>query len=134
MAFKLTKQEESQRTEFLERVTAAVNELTTAREEAKEAINEAVAKLNETIGKYNNLREEVEAFRDEVVARLQEEYDNKSEKWQESERAASALNLISEWESLDVEELNEQDELELDDTEPDLASSLETLPSDASEN
>lgn len=133
MAFKLTQAENTQRQKLVEETTVATNVIIVAREAAQAKINAAIAEVNVVIDAYNEVRGRVEAFRDDITSRLQAEYDEKSEKWQESERASSVQSLITEWENLDTNELDEQGELELSDAEPGLADDLEQLPTDATE-
>lgn len=47
------------------------------------------------------MQSDFETIRDE----LQEEFDNKSERWQEGEKGEAAQNELSEMESVDIESL-----------------------------
>lgn len=55
---------------------------------------------------------EAESFRDEVASRLREEWDEKSERWQESDRGQEVGDFIDSWESADFssfeDDLNEE--------------------------
>lgn len=59
---------------------------------------------------YNALAVEINAFLVEVTERFQSEYDDKSEKWQDSEIGDNASSLIDEWSNLTLEEDLENNE------------------------
>lgn len=65
----------------------------------------------EIINIYNEALNAAREFVEETKNRLQEEFDAKSESWQESERGNSATDMIAEWENLDL-----GDDVDLSDT------------------
>lgn len=60
-----------------------------------------VKKLKAMIGRLQEMQSEFETIKDEV----QEAYDAKSEKWQESEKGEKAQDELSEFENIDIESL-----------------------------
>ena len=101
MAFKLTKKEHDTLSEFARTVRAKADT------------------VREALDDYNRTLDDVENFRQEIHDRLQGEYDDKSEKWQEGEKAQAASDMISQWDKA-IEQL--------DDLELDHADTLEGLP------
>ena len=73
--------------------------------------------------------DEIEEFASEVHGRLEDVYDNKSEKWQESERGQALEEAKAEWEEVAGVALWEgfEDEPDLEDPEtPELSEALPT--------
>jgi hypothetical protein len=85
MAFKLTKAERTELADLLGKVVDA-----------------AVA--------LNAARTDFEAFREGVHARLESEFDERSEGWQESERGEAAETFRDEWEREICDEADEAPE------------------------
>lgn len=93
MAFKLTKKLREEIDACVtasetarEALVAAVEKFNDALAEAKTAVEEAQSKYNEEL---QQTRDALEGIADD----MQSEYDDKSEKWQEGDRASS----VSEW-------------------------------------
>lgn len=126
MAFKLSKAESGTKDDWAAKLRKAHQRMT----EQAETAHDAVSDLNEAINEYNSLLGEVEAFRDERVQVWRDEYDDKSEKWQEGEKAEAASTLMEEWEGLD---LSEVEPVEVPSAAPDVshADDLDALPSEA---
>lgn len=80
------------------------------RDEHVEALSTAEKIFFDAANAYNKILTEADAFIGEVRDRLQSEFDDKSEKWQELDAGVSAQEMIKEWDDLtfnDVElELN----------------------------
>lgn len=130
MAFKLTAAEETLRKTHQQSLADAHQTLMEAHTLANGTVNQAVGDLNLAIQKYNEILEKAETFRETVETRLQEEFDGKSDKWQEGDEAGAAQDMIDKWgeESEDVEEV-EGIELSLD--EPEDYAQYDDLPTEA---
>ena len=130
MAFKLTTQEEKERSEHQKKLADAHTALMDAHMTANRLISEATGDFNLAIQKYNEVLEDAEKFRETVESRLQSEFDDKSDKWKEGDDAGGAQEMIDKWgeESEELEEV-ESPELSLD--EPDDYAQYEDLPSEA---
>lgn len=102
MAFKLTKQETAEQANLVEE------------------LREAFSKAQDEIRSYNELVEKARNYTETVAARMREEFDGKSETWQEGDRGQEAEGLINEWEGVDLREVDEP--------EGDHADTLEGLP------
>ncbi len=65
---------------------------------------------------YNSTVNEAKGFADDIASVNQEIYDERSEKWQESEKGEAAKEWIDEWESAELEEFEDPfaDEEELE--------------------
>lgn len=126
MAFKLSKAESNTKNELATNLRKAHQEMT----ERAQVAHEAVSDLNDAIHYYNSVLSDVEAFRDERVQVWRDGYDDKSEKWQEGEKAEAASTLMEEWEGLD---LSEVETVEVPSAAPDVshADDLDALPSEA---
>lgn len=131
MAFKLSKSEEKQRQDFIETLRTKQEGLQAKQEEfQKETDPEAKEKARQQItvilAEILVAIEETETFRDEIATRLRDEYDEKSEKWQESDKASEVDSMISDWENASFEEpeLENPETMELED----YAGMLEELP------
>jgi hypothetical protein len=100
MAFKVTKDEKAA-------IDAAVDAALRAKEAFEAEVDRVNAKLDELrdelagkVSAYNEAVESVSAVAQELVDRLRGEYDDKSEKWQESERAEAVSSWIDDLENL----------------------------------
>lgn len=133
MAFKLDKQESLRRAGLVASLQEAWGKI----EDAVDVYNDAVAELKgpvaEAIEAYNEIATEAAGFAEDVATRAEGEFDDKSEKWQESERGQAAGGWRDEWQSLDLATIEPEfpDDLAIDD--PGHADALEGLPDEASE-
>jgi hypothetical protein len=131
VAFKLSKQETADREGHVERLEKVWGELT----EAVNAYNTGVAKLREPVDKavadYNEALGEAKAFAEQVASRLEGEYDDKSEKWQEGEAGEAAAEFRDAWQSVDLEDLANEWPEDLAIEDPDHAPELSELPTEA---
>jgi len=120
MAFKFTKTELSTLDNLINNLRIA-EEAFTAAQEKNENLIERAAELIVVVN-------EAEEFRSDIVERLQNEFDDKSETWQESDKGDEVTDFISEWDSVsfDEPELTDLANLELDD----YADNLEGLPTE----
>lgn len=132
MAFKLSKQDAERRAKEVADLNELKDKVNAAVETYNEKVTELKAAVQEAVDEYNGALAEARGFVEDVASQAQSEYDDKSERWQESEKGMSVAEWISEWESAELEdiELTFPDDLALDDIEhPDV---IENLPEEAS--
>lgn len=115
MAFKLTDAETKTQAEHVKTL-----------QEKWEALDQARAGFNELIQDLGSAMDDAEAFREEVASRLRDEFDAKSEKWQEGEKANEIGGWIEEWENVDLSLVLEEPEID----KPEGIESLEGLSSE----
>ena len=105
MAFKLNKGEE----ERLDQLKKAMDEKYAAIETILNDYNEQTNKLQEDIqeeiGNYNNSLAELRSFAEDVAAERRNEYEEKSESWQDGDNGQAADEWISTWENADLEDV-----------------------------
>jgi len=97
MAFKLTKEQ-----------TAARDALAGRLEEAREKLDSAVVTaargvLQEEIDAYNGLLSEVKSFADDVAQDWENDFEEKSERWQDGDTGQAVRELIEAWQNVDFE-------------------------------
>jgi len=121
MAFQLSKIEHREKENLITSLR------TTA--EAFEAAQESGEGIPERLAEFLVELSDAESFRDEIASRWRDEYDDKSEKWQEGDKGEAVNNLIEDWESADFTEpdLSDPATLELED----YAQILEDLSTEA---
>lgn len=113
MAFKLTKKEISDREELV----SILNEKCDAFEQVQaDAVlgNATADDLSTALAAVVVAVSNAETFRDEVATRFRDEYNEKSEKWVESDKGNEVDGFISEWESVSFDEPNLDEPLELE--------------------
>lgn len=103
MAFKLTKQEQQTQKELADAARQEHSDFETAVEEYNEAIEAKADAVREAFEKYQTSCEALKAFADDIANERRTEYDEKSEKWQESERASNVEEWISSFENFDTD-------------------------------
>ena len=131
MAFKLTKAEVAERNDIVRRLEERAGRLRSAIDVANNLIEEAAVAVNAEIEAYNEILAEGRQFASTVAQAAQGEISEKSEKWQEGRRGEVATAWASEWEDVD---LSEVDLVSLDPIEePDHAAILAELPNSADE-
>jgi len=73
-------------------------------------VDDLTVQLNTAISEYNDKLAEAREWRDEIVADMETFWENRSEKWQESEAGSNYSNWMSQYQELDLDELQEADE------------------------
>ncbi len=111
---KLNKTELKQREDILTRLQQAKDRL----EEGVNAFNENMQRFQDElmgdVDAYNNILCEAKEFAESIGSRIDEEVADKSEKWQESDKAVAIEEMKNNWEGLDLEELDVEFPNELD--------------------
>jgi uncharacterized coiled-coil DUF342 family protein len=131
MAFKLTAAELAQKNDYFAKLTAKADELLAARDVLNAKAQEIVEEYNNLVQEYNQLVGEANSFRSGIAERWQGEYDDKSEKWQESDDAGAAQELIDAWEGFEIEVIGETAVPELETEQPNDLDSFEELAEEA---
>lgn len=85
----------------------------------QELIDEFNSEISQIVQSYNDVASEANAFVEEVKNAQQEYYDERSEKWQESDRGSEYQDWMNEWD-IEIEEV-EVEEAHFDEIdEPDI--------------
>lgn len=87
----------------------------------------ALADLNREVTSYNEVLNELQSFAEGIAAQIEEAYDSKSEKWQESEKGQALSEFKDAWDAFVPEEVAEfeVEDVELDADHPE---EFEQLP------
>lgn len=100
---KLSKAEIDQRDDHVSALKKAKEEI----DDLAEGINESIDDLNEKIAEYNQLLGAAGTFTKEIAQQQSDYIDDKSERWQESDRGQEYSSWKDEWEDYDHEEIND---------------------------
>lgn len=118
MPIKITKADEKEWGKLTGAMVLLDVELDAAITAYNEAVKEAYEKLNGAVTAYNEAQTEVREWIEQQVSDWQEDFAERSEKWQEGEKGQAAQSFIEAWEShaneLEEVEVDEPDELEID--------------------
>jgi chromosome segregation ATPase len=127
---KLTKEQLGRITDIAEKLRGAHSDLKNEIEDINGEIRALNERLDIAYGNYNQTVADAQSVRDEIASDLQNEFDEKSEKAQESEKGQAMQDAISEWESVEIDEAeyNTLDELEELPDECDPADNIENAP------
>ena len=118
MQFKLTNAEIAERDKLKEWLVDAREELKSVISLANKAIHDAASSVATAADEYNGLLANASEFRDEIVSRMRDAFDEKSDKWQESDKGQEIDTLITSIEDIDLSDIDiiEPDDIE----EPDM--------------
>lgn len=134
MAFKLNKQEDARKSELEQELEQLVGSATDGLEELREKIGELVEEFNEKyVTPLGDKMDEARGFVEDIQNERQEEFDDKSERWQEGERGEAAQSWLQQWEQ-GASELDTPEPLEaptIDWDVPDASGILTELPFEA---
>lgn len=103
MAFKLTKEEMKQYDTLLGELRAQWELVDAAVQGYNGAIEAAKVDVETVVAAYNELIVQAQDFADQVTVRLEDEYDEKSVKWQESDPGQAASSMKDDWQSLQMD-------------------------------
>jgi len=103
MAFKLTKEQTTARDALAGRLEEAREKLDSAVVDFNDTITAARGVLQEEIDAYNGLLSEAKTFADEVAQEWENEFEEKSERWQEGDTGQAVRELIEAWQNVDFE-------------------------------
>ncbi len=128
MAFKLSKSEAAERALLVDQLTEAKTEMTEAIEAFNAKMEQEWQEVREKIDEYNEKLSEAAEFRDNIVQAKQDEWDGRSEKWQDGERGSAAGDWIREWETANFDELDIANPEPIDVPDTDADEDLGSLP------
>lgn len=83
-----------------------------------------------TVAEFNDLVAEVEVFRTKISERLDGEFDDKSDKWKETDAGSSAFEMVEKWQE-EVQTIENCEGVEIDLEIPEIAEALGELPEDS---
>lgn len=131
MAFKLSKSEDAGLSRIQADLAAAREDLDQKVEDVNDALQTAIDALNDALAGYNEKLEEARSVVADIVSAAEEDFSDKSERWQEGERGEAVRAWIDEIEQvmLDDIEAPEMEPIVLD--AEDHADLLEQLPREA---
>ena len=124
----LTRDDKDARDELVKRFTIAKTELSAVITEANSIIEQHRASIEAAQQKYNDVLGEAEVLRDEIREAIEDYIADRSEKWQEGERAEAYAAWRDAFDSLDTSELDIDLPGEIEDPEPDHCETLEQWP------
>lgn len=129
MAFKLTKAEDATRTQLVSDLRTKA----TALEDAIREYNERVAALHaevlaQHVDAYNEAVSNARDFVEEIQTRAQEEFDGKSERWQEGDKGQAAQSWQEEWAGTSLDDIDMDEPQGIIEPTMDHADTLEGLP------
>jgi hypothetical protein len=94
--------------------------------EAHQDVAAAVEKLNEKVTAYNEAADTMTEWKNDIAGRIDEEFCERSEKWQESEKGVAYEEWKAAWEEFEVEQIETIEMPELE--EPSAWTDLLELP------
>lgn len=131
---KLSRAEERLRQELVAELKAAGQLVDYRFSELLGLLKHVTGDVNEAIRAYNVALLKAKVFAEGMAETFREAYDEKSDAWKEGDRGQEADAFVSEWESIDWDQIDEVAVLEpeLEDAEAlKLAEALESLPSES---
>jgi len=106
MLFKLGKEQNEQRDTLATRIQEEREALDTAVTAFNDAMTTARADLQEKIDAYNEVLAEAKSFVDDVAQNWENDFEEKSERWQEGEKGEAVRAMIEAWQNADLEEVS----------------------------
>jgi hypothetical protein len=131
MAFRLSKDELKTRDEHASKLGRLATEIETAMEAYNSATEAPRAEVEKAIEVYNEAASEARDFVEGVAARIQEEMDERSDRWREGDKGEAAAAWLSEWEALSINDIEIELPQGLNFEDPDHAGQLEQAPEEA---
>lgn len=127
MPFKLNKTESARKNELLVALQLKQSALEDALRVYNEEASTAFGKLEAAKVSYNEALDEARSFAQDIASEQREDYDDHSEKWQEGDNGTSAQEWISQWEDVDLDdlELEEPEEITLETPQTEAFEALE---------
>ena len=113
MALKLTKDEIKQKDDHVSELEKQMANMENAVNVFNAAMETARVDLRDAVSKYNEALTAARGFAEDIASRLENEIDDKSEKWQESDKGQAAASFKDDWEGVEL-----QDDLDADEIAP----------------
>jgi len=102
---KLTKQECENRNTHVIELEDAADRLRTSVEEFNSEVERAWEQVTTALEIYNEALSNAREFAEHIANNIESFYDEKSLKWQESDRGSAVRSMQEEWAALDTEEV-----------------------------
>jgi hypothetical protein len=131
MAFKLTKQEAEDRSKIINDLREAWGKIESAVEEYNKEMNSLWDNITSEVVAYNEVLSKARTFATDISSRVDQEFGEKSEKWQEGDAGQDADEWKGEWENIDLSDLEPDQPEDLDIDEPSHAEDLEGIADEA---
>lgn len=131
MAFKFSKSDIKERDEHLETTRQKENSLNEAIEKYNETVEDAYREVEEALSDYNGALNDAREFVDRVRTEFSDEFDEKSEKWQEGDKASAAREWIDSFDTVDLEDVEFEEPELLDEVHCEGLDALENLDTEA---
>lgn len=128
MPFRLSKEEAKTLSKHSEKLAQLSGQLDVTIVEYNETVTGLRSEVEEAVTEYNTALAEAREFCSQIAAQGQEDFSDKSEKWQESDSGQSAEEWISSWEGIDLSDVTIEWPDELTNPDPDHAEELTNLP------
>ncbi|GAA5666125.1 hypothetical protein Brsp07_04634 [Brucella sp. NBRC 14130] len=119
---KLSKQDIARRDAIIRKLADAALRLAAEHE----ALSDAVEKFNGRIDEYNEQLEEARGFAEDMVSEMDNYMSERSERWQDGDTGQAYSDWKSEWENVELDELEHVEVPELPST--DHGDALEQAP------
>lgn len=114
MAFKITKEETNRLGEIAGRLANARMRFDEAVETANANYEDEIAGINEKAAAYNEILEEARGYVEDIHSERYNEFDDKSETWQEGERGEATREWLEALENIKDNELEDIETLEFE--------------------
>lgn len=134
MSFKLSKAERERRSDIAERLREAAINISSAVAEHNAVLATAREHIEATVDAYNVVLSEALEFAQDIASAAEEAISEKSESWQNGERGHAAEAWRSEWESMDLSDIEVDVPDDIDFDEPAHADELENAADDVREH
>lgn len=102
---KLTKQECKNRDTHVAALQEAAEILQSSVVEFNSEVERAWEQVTSALETYNEALSNAREFAEDIANNIESFYDEKSEKWQESDRGSAVRSMQEEWAALDTEEV-----------------------------
>lgn len=116
MPFKLTKQELAEKAKHITALVDARSEIDAAVEKYNEAMQTERETLEKQLEHYEEVLAEAKGWTDDIVNQANDDFAEKSERWQEGDTGTATTEWINEWEAALSDEVTIEfpDELTVD--------------------
>lgn len=105
MAFKLNKEQESRLNELRVSLSQAYDNVVSVVEDYNEVTSGPRISVEEELTEYNTKLAELKSFVDDIAAEKRDEFDDKSESWQEGDTGSTVDDWIATWENAELDEV-----------------------------
>lgn len=105
VAFKLSKQDTQRKAGYVEDLEKAWGELGQAIATYNAEAEKLRAPVEAAVTRYNEVLGEARGFVEDVASQADSDFDEKSEKWQESDKGEAASEYRDAWQNIELDDL-----------------------------